>query len=159
MHTEYKQAKQFIMETSNAKRPRVQREQCITNILPVEVLGHLFVTFLGPGHYRYVAGTCCAFAEAYGRVMNDHNGRKTTWESAAASVACARLCLNEADMVVSIALPAAQIGQIDVIDFLYRNDFLLVLGTSTIFKSSYVWPDKSARIWNEIQVLATMERQ
>jgi hypothetical protein len=112
-----------------------------------------------PGHYRYVAGTCCAFAEAYGRVMNDHNGRKTTWESAAASVACARLCLNEADMVVSIALPAAQIGQIDVIDFLYRNDFLLVLGTSTIFKSSYVWPDKSARIWNEIQVLATMERQ
>jgi hypothetical protein len=85
-HTLYKRAKQFIMETSNAKRPRVPREQCITNILPVEVLGHLFVMFLGPGHYRYVAGTCRAFAEAYGKVMNDHNGRKTTWESAAASV-------------------------------------------------------------------------
>jgi hypothetical protein len=111
------------METSNAKRPRVPREQCITNILPVEVLGHLFVMFLGPGHYRYVAGTCRAFAEAYGKVMNDHNGRKTTWESAAASVPCARLCLNEAESVVSIALPAAQNGQIDVIDFLYRNDF------------------------------------
>lgn len=115
---------QLIMETNAAKQCRdTNNEQCITNILAVQVLSHMFGTFLGPGHYRFVAGTCRAFADAYGRVMPKQDGQKTTWDSAAASVSCAKLCLSETNAVVGIALAAAQNGQIDVVHLSYNNGF------------------------------------
>jgi ankyrin repeat protein len=107
---------QLITMTSADKPRHDTSEQCITNILPVEVMSHIFGTFLGHGHYHFVAGTCRAFADAYRKVITQQNKYKTTWESAAASVACAQLCLNEANSVEWVAFAAARNGQVNVIE-------------------------------------------
>lgn len=59
--------------------------------LPDDVLGHCF-SFLGPGQYRYVAGTCPIFRDAYSRVGFPP---RTTWDSAATSPSCVQLCIGE----------------------------------------------------------------
>ena len=102
----------------DAKRRRIAYEasaQCITNTLPEEVLRNIFGTFLGPGHYRYVAGTCRVFWHAYKSAMPEQHNHKTFYRSAAASVPCAALCLRESHSIRQIALEAARGGQIDVI--------------------------------------------
>jgi hypothetical protein len=104
------------MKSANQTRHDDTNEQCITQILPVEVMSHIFGTFLGQGHYRFVAGTCRAFADSYRKVMTYQNSYKTTWESTAASVACAKICLNEANTVEWVAVVNAQNGQVNDIE-------------------------------------------
>jgi hypothetical protein len=53
------------------------------------VLHDLFGTFIGPGHYRYVAGACRAFWTAHEGATPGHGRKKTIWESAAACGPCA----------------------------------------------------------------------
>ena len=89
--------------------------------LPDAVLQHSF-SFIGKGHYRFVAGTCRHFEEIYSK---EHE-KKTTWSAATASIACAELCLKDAreqedleDSVAlkNISLKAAMKGCIDILDW------------------------------------------
>jgi hypothetical protein len=59
--------------------------------LPAAVLQVHCFSSIGPGHYRNVAGVDRLFRQTY----SNKYGYKTTYESAAASVACAELCLKE----------------------------------------------------------------
>jgi hypothetical protein len=93
----------------------------ITDLIPFEVLREILITFLGPGHYRYVAGTCRTFRNAH-KNNNDAISTTvttTTWESAAACVSCAKLCLKEVNYyhLHDIAWEAARTGQMDVIQW------------------------------------------
>jgi hypothetical protein len=90
------------------------------DLLPFEVLRDILNKFLGPGHYRYVAGACRAFRNAYESAMPGEHGTKTTttWKSAAASVSCAKLCLKEVKYFLhNIVWEAARKGQMDVIEW------------------------------------------
>lgn len=62
----------------------------IFDSLPSSVLQRCFC-FLGPCHFRFVAGTSRHFKEIY----SFKHDSKTTWESAASSVACAELCVDD----------------------------------------------------------------
>ena len=73
------------------KRRRVEGRAAVTIAsLPDVVLQHSF-SFVGPGHYRYVAGVSRWFQTVYS-VKHDS---KTFWDSAAASVSRAELCLED----------------------------------------------------------------
>jgi hypothetical protein len=117
-------------EEPSTKRLRIAPEataQSITGILPNDVLRDVLGKFLGPGHRRYVAGTCRVFRNAYESAMRDEHRHKTTWESAAASVPCAELCLGEATenfKLRSIAFAAARSGQIDVLELCCNQGFV-----------------------------------
>jgi hypothetical protein len=93
----------------------------ITKHLPNDVIQDIFGTFLGPGHYRYVAATCRDFRTTYEHAMSDAHRKKTTWTSAAASVACAELCLNESGSIEGISLAAARSGQLAVLELAYSR--------------------------------------
>lgn len=93
------------MEMRDAKRCRIAAAQMITEVLPVEVLRHVFGQFLGPVLYRYVAGTCCSFRDAYEGAVLDWYSNKTSYESTAVSVSCAELCLCEANSIDQLRHP------------------------------------------------------
>ena len=80
--------RRFDGPSSNTRRKR--KEAACINALPDAVLQQCF-TFIGPGDYRYVAGTSHRFLEIYG---NEHEN-KTTWSSATGSVSRAELCVKE----------------------------------------------------------------
>jgi len=92
--------------------------------IPDAVLQHCF-SFIGPGHYRNVAGTSHLFRDIY----NIKHEKKTTWESAAASVACAEKCLEDArekgedasEALVQIAHEVIKVGQVDMLNWAHQN--------------------------------------
>jgi hypothetical protein len=133
----------------------------ITDVIPLEVLRDLFSEFLGPGHYRYVAGTCRLFRNAYESAMPGKEKRNTTLQSASASVACAELCLREADNDVNckhyIATTAAQRGQVDVIDWLYNHGYevgscLFVQAGACGQLEVFQWANAKSLKWNYMVV-------
>lgn len=85
------------VEERDQKRRRVDENE--SNPLPVsrrasvadlpDTVLRECLFFVGPGHFRNVAGTCRRFHEQY------LFPKKTTWESAAASAKCAKLCLED----------------------------------------------------------------
>jgi hypothetical protein len=76
-------------EEPSTKRCRIA--QTITEGLPPDILDKI-VVFVGAGYYRYVAGTCREFKNAYERA---NVFRKTTYKNAAASWSCANICIME----------------------------------------------------------------
>jgi hypothetical protein len=102
--------------------------QTIIEILPNDVIQDIFGTFLGPGHYRYVAAACRAFQSAYEHAMSDAHKNKTTWTSAAASVPCMELCLNESGFIERIVLAAARSGQLAVLESAYNRGYRSIKG-------------------------------
>ena len=80
-----------MSDSSDSKRRRVEGPAAATiSSLPDAVLQHCF-SFVGPGHYRYVAGVTRWFQTVY----SVKHESKTTWDSAAASVSRAELCLED----------------------------------------------------------------
>jgi hypothetical protein len=77
------------------------------------------LSFVGPGYYRLVAGTCKRFREQYSFP------KETTWNNAAASVSCARFCLADNEKKTAalsrlqfldmLQQEAVQMGQLDVL--------------------------------------------
>jgi len=64
-------------------------------VLPDEMLATCF-SFLGGGHYRYIAGTCRRFRHVYEHCGERLGKQQTTyWENAAMTVACANKCLDD----------------------------------------------------------------
>jgi hypothetical protein len=57
-------------------------------MLPDDVI-KTCLSFVGPGHYRLVAGTCKRFGKHYSFP------KETKWRNAAASVSCAEFCLED----------------------------------------------------------------
>ena len=89
--------------------------------LPDAVLQHCF-SFVAKGHYRFVAGTSRRFKEIY----SIKHESKTMWESAASSVACAELCLDDfkenggeedTDCLEMTTKGALKIGNINVLEW------------------------------------------
>lgn len=70
--------------------------------MPTSVLVYFYKTPLG------WVGQTAYEADAYRKDVTQQNCYKTTWESAASSVACAKLCLNEANSVEWVAFGAAR---------------------------------------------------
>jgi len=108
--------------------------------LPQELLVYC-LSFVGPGHYRYVAGTCHSFrdvcdSESFRGVHNMDEGeqKRTTWDAAAASIPCVELCLedlremrqrvNVARFMANIARKAAKMGKKNVLKWLKERHFL-----------------------------------
>jgi hypothetical protein len=102
--------------------------------LPNDVFEHC-MSFIGPGHYRYIAGVNHRFRDIY-RIKHVN---KTTWESAAASTSRAELCfederkrgwdgranvaIHEHSPIREIALNAAKWGQVNVIQWAASKGF------------------------------------
>ena len=69
--------------------PKVDEpSSCSVTDLP-DVLLQACLSFVGPGYYRFVAGTCHMFQENY------NFPQRTTWKNAASSVPCANLCHHD----------------------------------------------------------------
>ena len=77
-------------------------------LLPLDLLRHVFVMFVGPGHYRYVAGTCRSFRAAYISAMADEDRNKMSYEIAVASLSCVELCEREAGDIRSLTITASR---------------------------------------------------
>jgi len=102
------------------KRPRLMGHSSPTVLaeLPEAVLQHCF-SFLGSGHYRYVAGTSRLFRNIY----SIKHENKTLWKNAAASASCADLCLEDAieqkaDVSAALSLIAIEMAKAGRIDML-----------------------------------------
>jgi len=89
-----------VFHDSDSSKPPAVSTSIID--LPEEVLA-LCLSFVGPGQYRYMAGTCHSFrdahnSESFRQAFNMEEGaeqQKTTWDSAAASIQCVQLCSRE----------------------------------------------------------------
>lgn len=78
-----------MSENKSNKRPRLDDGASLCILDLPDVLIKACLSFVGPGHYLHIAGTCQKFQEQYSFP------KETTWESAASSVSCAKLCLND----------------------------------------------------------------
>lgn len=123
-----------MSDQKGSKRPRfdnssMSRASPLANsidALPDVVLQHCF-SFIGPGHYRYIAGTCHYFEEIY----SIEHANKTMWKNAAASVPCAKLCLEDVrelgrDVYASLftlSLEAAKEGNVNVLEWARVNGY------------------------------------
>lgn len=151
---------QLITMTSADKPHHDTSEQCITNILPVEVMSHIFGTFLGHGHYRFVAGTCRVFRGVYAP-----HGNETSYDNAAASVPCAELYRSEEGRllgsVVRIGLAAARTGRIPVLKWTHGQGLAL---DDLVFREAarhgqldvFEWSEANGRHWYFSQGNAAM---
>lgn len=113
---------------------RNQAPMSITHVsmLPDVVLDSIF-SFIGPGQYRYVAGTCHCFRNVYDNERNNR-GKRTFWSAAAASVACAELVLEDYilldkqesdvnDALYKISMNAVKFASVDVLEWTRQRDF------------------------------------
>jgi hypothetical protein len=89
-----------------------------------DVLIKSCLLFVGPGHYRQVAGACHAFQDQYSFP------KETYWKSAAASVSCAKFCLAEhlemeetstERVLVMLQREAARMGQVCVLQWAWKE--------------------------------------
>jgi len=142
------------------------------NDLPEEILA-LCLSFVGPGQYRYVAGTCHSFRDAHNsepfrKTFNKEEGehQKTTWDAVVASIHCAELCLEdkgelqprmyEVPFVEMITAKAAAGGQVTVLKWLQTQNLLGALDTdmcriaaSNGHLSVLKWLHENDCPWNE----------
>lgn len=100
------------------------------SVLPDAVLQHCF-SFIGPGHYRYVAGTSHRFQEIYSK---EHEKQTWFW-NAATSVECAKLSLDEKPVFPGLAdgdtfspsdaivLAASWMGNVEVLEWFRIKGF------------------------------------
>jgi len=88
-----------ISHDSDSSKPPAVNTSIID--LPEEILA-LCLSFVGPGQYRYMAGTCHSFrdahnSESFRKAFNMERGeqQRTTWVAVAVSIQCAQLCLED----------------------------------------------------------------
>jgi hypothetical protein len=132
------------------------------DVLPDCVLQYCF-SFVGPGHYRYIAGTCHHFLDLYN---NEAHSKKTTWKCASHSVSRAELCLKELRelgrdkyaILHTLAMEAAKDGNVNVLEWTRKHDFV---PTTRMFQkaaanghvSVFEWAEaKDFKPWNSDRI-------
>lgn len=94
--------------------------------LKLFVLIKACLSFVGPGHYRYVAGTCRRFEKLY------LFAKKTTWKSAASSVSCAKFVFydnallqgerkTKEEVFETLQNGAVRVGNVQVFQWIYDD--------------------------------------
>lgn len=108
-------------QRSNKRQKRERGTTCSRYIasLPEVLLKHC-LSFVGPGHYRFIAETCRQFRDRYSFPKN------STFKNAAASLQCSKLCENDSikvprsfqlsrrTLMQVIARHAIRLGKLDV---------------------------------------------
>ena len=92
--------------------------------LPDAALQHCF-SFIGNNHYRFIAGVNRRFQEIY----SIKHEKKTTWENAALSLACAQLSVQDHsppgrtrfEALEKVSIAAAKVGNVKVLEWTFLN--------------------------------------
>lgn len=97
--------------------------------LPDDVLDNVF-SFVGAGSFLYVATTCTRFNAVY--YKEGTRNKETTFDSAASSITCAEMCLEEITdpefrdkAFEKIVKTAAEKGRLNIVKWAYKQKKLL----------------------------------
>lgn len=114
----------FVLKSNSCDAPTLSLSTASIDMLPEAVLQYCF-SFVGPGHFRTVAGTNRHFQNVL--YLNEHDcDNKTYWARAVESISCAELCLEDArqttkldlnDALENISLAASSTGRVKVLEW------------------------------------------
>ena len=118
--------RRFVSASTNQYQsaPPLHHHVASIDSLPDAVLQHCF-SFIGANHFRFVAGTSRRFQEIY----SIKHEKKTAWENAAASLACAQLSVQDHSppgwihcaTLEKVSIAAAKVGNVKALEWTFLN--------------------------------------